>query len=214
MTKDLLKGFSDFKRYQYEDGTALMPKLVEEGQSPKYFIISCIDSRSNPGTIFRALPGTFFAHKAMGAIVRPYKKGTALSAALKFAIDHMKVKNVIVMGHTQCGAIQALIDNISDEEILEFVKVAQLGLEKAISCDCHGEALYKQTEKEIVCLSLENLKTYPHVKDALDRGDIELTGWLFDMKDGNILEYNEDTSEFKVITSETETEDSRQNAKT
>lgn len=212
MTDDLIKGFEDFRKYQYEDGTSLMPRLVEDGQKPKYFIISCIDSRANPGTIFRALPGTFFAHKAMGAIVRPYRKGTALSAALKFAIDYMKVELVIVLGHTQCGAVQALIDNIGDEEISEFVNVAQTGLEKAKkACDCCPEALPGLTEKEIVLESVNNLKTYPHVAKALDEGRVTLKPWLFDMAAGDILEYSESSQMFEVITHHNPCADSRKN---
>lgn len=211
MTEELIKGFEDFRHYQYEDGTALMPKLVENGQNPKYFIISCIDSRANPGTIFRAPPGTFFAHKAMGAIVRPYKKGTALSAALKFAIDHMNVDTIIVLGHTQCGAIQALIDNIEDDEISEFVSVAQNGLEKAKACGCSADELPGKTEKEIILQSAENLKTYPHVARALDEGRLTIKPWLFDMSAGNILE-SLNGQEFQVITKHGTTKDVRENA--
>jgi carbonic anhydrase len=212
MTNELIKGFEDFRRYQYEGDAALMPQLVEEGQNPDYFIISCIDSRANPGTIFRARPGCFFAHKAMGAIVRPYKKGTALSAGLKFAIDHMQVKKIIIMGHTQCGAIKALIDNIPDEEISEFVGVAQKGLEKAKACNCTASDLYAKTEKEIVLQSMENLLTYPHVKKALEEKRILLKGWLFDMGAGDILEYDVDKEDFVVITKHDNPEDSRKNA--
>ena len=97
MTKDLIEGLNAFKHYHYEGSSELMSSLVEDGQDPRYFIVSCIDSRCNPGTIFRAKPGSFFAHKAMGAIVRPYHQGTALAAALQFAINYNNVKKVIVV---------------------------------------------------------------------------------------------------------------------
>ncbi|MGB0720674.1 MAG: carbonic anhydrase, partial [Bdellovibrionales bacterium] len=116
MTDDLVKGLAEFKRYHYADDDSLMNTLVEQGQSPRYFIISCIDSRTNPGTIFRAKPGAFFAHKAMGAIVRPYKQGTALAAALQFALNYNQVDTVIVLGHTKCGAVQALAEDLDDPE--------------------------------------------------------------------------------------------------
>lgn len=203
MTDRLLEGFKEFRQEEYEGHHASMPDLVKDGQKPEYFIISCIDSRANPGTIFRPRPGTFFAHKAMGAIVRPYKKGTALSAALKFAIDYMKIKTVIVLGHTQCGAIQALIDNIPDEEISEFVNVAQAGLERAKSCGCSPSELPARAEKEIVLQSIGNLHTYPHVKKALDDGRITIKGWLFDMRAGALLEYNTARKEFSIISNET-----------
>lgn len=214
MTDELIKGFEDFKRYQYEGDEALMPKLVEEGQSPKYFVISCIDSRSNPGTIFRARPGTFFAHKAMGAIVRPYRKGTALAAALQFALNYNKVDTIIILGHTQCGAMQALVENIDDEEISEFIKVAQHALHRAeqSSCSCCSKDLQAATEKEALLESTENLKAYPSVAKALEEKRVTVKTWLFDMQSGDLQEFKEDKGEFIVITTHENTEDSRQHA--
>ncbi len=210
MAEDLIRGFEDFRRCQYSDNEALMPKLVEEGQSPKYFIISCIDSRSNPATIFHALPGTFFAHKAMGAIVRPYQKGTALAAALQFALEYKKVETVIVLGHTQCGAIEALAESLDDEEISSFINVARHALAKAQGC-CEGhDEILARTEQEVILESVDNLKSYPSVAKALAEGNVKIKPWLFDMKAGNLLEYNDETQAFEVIN--TDTEDSRHHA--
>lgn len=182
---------------------ASMPNLVREGQSPDYFIISCIDSRSNPGSIFRPPPGTFFAHKAMGAIVRPYQKGTALSAGLQFALHHNKVREVIILGHTGCGAIQALIDNIDDEEISQFIDVAQTGLSAArekCGPDCGHAELTRHAEEEIVLQSVENLKGYPAVAEALKENRVHIRPWLFEMETGNLFEYDEETEKFETLT--------------
>lgn len=203
MVQKLLDGFKKFRDKEYEGHKASMPRLVEEGQAPDYFIISCIDSRSNPGTIFRPAPGTFFAHKAMGAIVRPYKKGTALAAGLQFALDHNKVKKIVVLGHTGCGAIHALIDGIQDDEISSFLEVAQTGLQQAKDkCGdaCQPEELQRHTEEEIVLESIKNLKGYPSVARALEDGRAEIAGWLFDMESGNVFEYNEKEDAFVAIT--------------
>lgn len=199
----LLNGFSAFRDSHYCGHNALMPRLVEEGQDPDYFIISCIDSRSNPGTVFNTAPGTFFAHKAMGAIVRPYQKGTALAAALQFAINYNNVKKIIVLGHTGCGAIRALVEKIDDEEIASFITVAKKGLEKARqnhACHSDDHSLFRHAEEQIALLSTENLKTYPSVKKALTEGKIEILTWLFDMDEGAILEYDEKTQKFIDIT--------------
>lgn len=204
MSFSLLKGFKKFRKDAYEGSSPIMKRLVEEGQKPEYFIISCIDSRSNPGTIFRPEPGTFFAHKAMGAIVRPYKKGTALAAALQFAIVHNGIKDIIVLGHTGCGAIKAMVEKIDDDEISSFVNVAQEGLEKARhrcgTCSTHDELL-RNTEEEIVLLSAENLKTYPSVAEAIAEGRVAIKPWLFDMESGDLLQYSQDFKEFVPLTS-------------
>ena len=202
MPHPLLEGFNTFRREQYESSGALMPRLVEEGQSPDYFIISCIDSRSSPAMMFKAQPGIFFGHKAMGAIVRPYKKGTALAAALQFALIHNKVKEIIVLGHTGCGAIKALVDKIDDEEISSFIDVAQKGLEKAKDCCggvCTYDELLRHAEEQIVLESTQNLKTYPSVQKALSENRVIIRSWLFDMANGVMLDYNQDANKFSKM---------------
>lgn len=199
MAEQLLKGFRKFFEKEYTSHMGIMEELVEKGQKPDYFIISCIDSRSNPGTIFRPKPGTFFAHKAMGAIVRPYKRGTALSAALQFALNYNKVREIIILGHTDCGAIEALISNLDDEEISSFLDVTQSGLEIAkqkCGPECTAEKLQRHTEEEIVLQSVENLKAYPTVAKALEENRVTIRPWLFDMTAGNLLEYDPKEEKF------------------
>lgn len=212
MTQDLIKGVQNFKHYHYGEDNDHMAELIESGQDPKYFIISCIDSRCNPGTIFRAKPGIFLAHKAMGAIVRPYKEGTALAAALQFALNYNNVDTIIVLGHTLCGAIKALADDIDDPEISSFISVAKNGLEKAKSCCQTDDEIIDRTEQEVILESVANLKKYPSVATALKENRVTIKPWQFDMKTGNLLEFNEDTQKFTVITETTKTEDSRQHA--
>lgn len=200
MTHTLIEGFRKFHAELYGKD-ALMQRLVREGQNPDYFVISCIDSRSNPGMIFRSEPGTFFAHKAMGAIVRPYKQGTALAAALQFALDYNGVKEIIILGHTGCGAVRALVEKLDDPEITSFVDVAQKALHKAETCCdgvCTHDELLRHTEEQIVLLSAENLKGYPSVARALAGSRVIIRPWLFDMESGNLLEHN--GTEFKPIT--------------
>lgn len=199
MTKDLIDGLNAFKHYQYESGNDLMSVLVAEGQDPRYFIISCIDSRCNPGTIFRAKPGTFFSHHAMGAIVRPYKKGTALAAALQFALKYNNVERIIVLGHTNCGAVKALVEELEDSEITEFINVAKHGLEKAKACCSGHKEILERTEQEVVLESAENLRNYPSVKEALKNGKVTVTPWIFDVTSGDLLEYNEKSKAFTSI---------------
>ena len=212
MTHDLIKGAAEFKHYHYESGDEnLMHELVEAGQNPKYFIISCIDSRCNPGTIFRAKPGIFFAHKAMGAIVRPYKKGTALAAALQFALNYNKVETIIVLGHTNCGAVKALAENLDDPEISGFISVAQHALARAKECCNDHDEIITKTEQETILESTNNLRAYPSVAKALEENRVQVKSWQFDMKTGDVLEFNQDTKNFDTLTTKDSNKDSRQN---
>jgi carbonic anhydrase len=203
MTQELLEGFKRFHEETYEGRGAVMPRLVKEGQNPDYFIISCIDSRSNPGTIFRPAPGTFFAHKAMGAIVRPYNTGTALAGALQFALIHNNVRQIVILGHTGCGAIRALVDKVDDPEISSFIDVAQAALPRARALcgdNSNQAAFLRKTEEQIVLQSAENLRTYPSVAKLLGDGVLTISPWLFDMETGNLMAYNNDKKIFEAIT--------------
>lgn len=209
MVSSLLKGFNLFRKENYEGNNTLMKRLVKEGQSPDYFIISCIDSRAVPGTIFRAEPGTFFAYKSMGTIVRPYAKGSPLAAALQFALMHNKVKEIIVLGHTCCGAIKALVNEIDDEEISFCINVAQEGLERAKSrCGntCTNAELLAIAEEEIVLLSVENLKSYPSVATALAEGRVNIRPWIFNLEMGELFHYDAGSKKFIPLTSHKERE--------
>jgi len=217
MSDPLLQGFERFRKDAYKGPSSLMQQLVEKGQSPDYFIISCIDSRSNPGTIFHAAPGTFFGHKAMGAIVRPYEKGTALAAALQFALNYNKVREIIVLGHTGCGAIRALVEEMADEEISSFVAVAKTGLDRArerCAGVCTHESLLRLAEEEIVLQGAENLKTYPSVKKAIAEERAIIKPWLFDMKTGDLLEYRIDAARFVSLTQKPESDSHKNNNRT
>lgn len=209
MTKDLLEGLYEFKKYHYDTENSRMQMLAELGQDPKYFIISCIDSRCNPVTIFRAQPGIFFTHKAMGAIVRPYKQGTALSAALQFALEHNNIETVIIMGHTGCGAIKALAENLDDPEITSFIEVARHCHRKAVACCDTHEDIIAKTEREVILESMENLQGYPSVNKALNNKQIKLKAWQFDMKSGDLFEYNTESKDFARIAAEGNAADNR-----
>ncbi len=207
MTESLLKGFKEFCADAYDSESDIMGRLVEEGQHPEYFIISCIDSRSNPGTIFRPAPGTFIAYKAMGAIVRPYQQGTALAAALQFALHHINVRKIILLGHTRCGAINALVDKVDDPDIAGFIDVAQTALTRA-KARCgpnpEREELLHRIEEQLVILSVENLETYPSVAPLLKSGELEIVPWLFELETGTLKEFDGEAKIFTPIPGQTE----------
>lgn len=204
MTDKLLQGFSErFRPKAYEGDKALMPELVSYGQKPEYFIISCADSRCDPGVIFDAQPGEFFGFKAIGAIVRPYKTGTALAASLQFAINYLKVTKLIIVGHTQCGAIKALHDNTDDPEIASFIDVAHDAMDKARGihkdgdCEhCGDDAILRIAEEQVLLASAKNLMTYPSVANAVKNNDIQIESWMFEMEHGQILRYDDKTASF------------------
>lgn len=207
MPHKLLKRFTErFFPAGYDNANSPMPRLVAEGQTPEYFIISCADSRCDPGTIFDAEPGSFFGFKSIGAIVRPYKTGTALAASLQYAINVLEVKKLILLGHTHCGAIKALHDKTDDPEISSFIDVAHEAMDQArhIAKETpekeNEDALLRLAEQQVLLASAKNLLTYPAVKKAVESGKLTIQSWIFEMEGGNILSYDISTSQFKTVT--------------
>ena len=197
MTQSLINGFNKrFRQKAYDGHNPVMPGLVEYGQKPDYFILACADSRSDPATIFDAAPGSFFGFKSIGAIVRPYQTGTALAASLQYAINYLNVKKLVLLGHTNCGAIKAIHDKTDDPEIASFVDVAQDAYERAKTiisdknADYTEEDLLRVAEEQILLQSMQNLKTYPSVANALAESRLEIETWIFEMSHGNILKYD------------------------
>jgi carbonic anhydrase len=201
MTKDLVDGFNRWRDEAYKGVDPEILRLAKEGQNPDHIIISCIDSRTDPARILDSKPGQFFGFKAMGAIVRPHQQGTNLSASLHFAIEHMKVPSIVLMGHTQCGAIKALVEEIEDPEINSFVSVARAGLEEAKKLQPNShDGLLRMTEQQVVLQSMQNLHGYPAVKKAVHEDRLTIKGWVFDLEGGNLLEFNEASGVFEPIT--------------
>tara|TARA_B100000780_G_scaffold272492_1_gene234809 strand:- start:583 stop:1248 length:666 start_codon:yes stop_codon:yes gene_type:complete len=204
LTDKLLEGFENrFLPKAYGDDGALMPELVEYGQKPDYMIISCADSRADPGIIFDANPGVFFGFKAIGAIVRPYKEGTALAACLQFALHHLKVPKLYVVGHTHCGAVQALHDNTDDTDLASFMDVMHDAMEQARKITGHDndeELLLREAERQVVNLSAKNLETYPAVREALDENRLIIERLIFDMSEGRMLRYNSQSGTYDPVT--------------
>jgi carbonic anhydrase len=204
MTDRLLKGFEErFLPKAYNSDGALMPELVEYGQKPDYMIISCADSRSDPGIIFDAHPGVFFGFKAIGAIVRPYKPGTALAASLQFALHYLKIPKLYLLGHTHCGAVKALHDETVDPDLAGFMNVMHNAMDKAREItgeEADEETVLREAERQVLELSAENLLGYPAVEEALNENRLKIELLIFDMEHGSILRYDPKTGDYAPAT--------------
>jgi carbonic anhydrase len=194
MTDSLIEGFKRFLA-KYDNANAAP---VDR----EYVIISCVDSLSDPGIIFDKPPGTYFGFRAPGAIVRPYKAGTALSATLDIALVSNRVRKIIVLGHTGCAAMSALVNGSDNEEIHSFVEQAKAGLARAkklCGSQCAHEDLIRLTEEQTVLQSVENLKTYPTVAKHLKDGSLEIIAWVYDKNGVALKAHDPQSGQFKPI---------------
>jgi carbonic anhydrase len=199
----LVDGFNRFRKRYYERGHMLMEKLARDGAHPDFLIINCIDPRNGADIVFDASPGQQFIQSEMAAIVPPYDphEEPEIAASLGFAIESKKIKHLIIMGHTLCSGVDALVNGTDDPYIAQWVKAAEparLAAEAAVGT-ADKTALLRETERQVVLMSLKNLLAYPMVKPAVADGSLTVSGWLFDLEKGTLNEYQPEKNAFVQI---------------
>ncbi|XP_017440435.1 carbonic anhydrase, chloroplastic isoform X1 [Vigna umbellata] len=186
-------GFLYFKKEKYDKNPALYGELAK-GQSPKFMVFACSDSRVCPSHVLDFQPGEAFVVRNVANIVPPYdqSKYSGTGAAIEYAVLHLKVSNIVVIGHSACGGIKGLLSfpfdgTYSTDFIEEWVKVGLPA--KAKVKTQHGDAPFAELcthcEKEAVNVSLGNLLTYPFVRDGLVNKTLALKGGYYDFVKGS-----------------------------
>ena len=208
-----LAGFKNFQRTYFCDGSTFFSDL-KRGQTPKVLVIACSDSRVDPAILTGCEPGDMFVVRNVANLVPPYEKtpgNHGVSAAVEYAVRVLGVEHVIVLGHSCCGGIQALMHPQKEklgEFIAPWVKIAEPALrevnEKLADKDFHLRQ--HACEKAAVLVSLENLLTFPWVFERVMRGEMHLHGWYFDLERGELLSYLPETGSFEPLVARCETE--------
>lgn len=206
--KNLIEGYLEFKK-----DSALKKEFYAHlhlGQNAEVLIISCCVSRVVPNIIMKAEPGEIFITRNIAALVPPYDESHtsyhATSAAIEYAVKGLKVKHIIIMGHTKCGGIESLVKNAGRAEtktdfIGKWMKIARPALEHTLKhCGEHSfEDKCTHCEKEALKISLSNLMSFPFVKQAAEEGKLQTHAMLFDIKECALSEYNPASGEFEEI---------------
>jgi carbonic anhydrase len=207
--KELLRLVSGFRRFRekYFDGENSPYRKLSTSQSPKTLIIACSDSRVDPAIITSSGPGDLFVVRNVGNLVPPYETGGGfhgVSAAIEFAVVGLKVENIIVLGHRQCGGIRALVSGLhgdSDSFVDRWVAIAKPALFRALAAypQADEEELCHYCELEGIKTSIQNLRTFPFVLNAEKDRQMDVVGAYFDLETGHLLELDETTGEFSNI---------------
>ena len=205
------KGQQYFRTVKFKENEERFKRLVEEGQNPKALFIGCSDSRVMPNMITGSGPGDLFILRNIGNFVPPFSPDNdfhATAAAIEYATTHLEVSDIIVCGHSDCGAIKACFEeHESNDENIHTVKWLQLGAparemaRRGLSDDTL-EAQRDFAEKASVVFQLENLLSYPAVRRRVDAGKLFLHGWHYNLATGEILYFDEMELEFKVLGSD------------
>lgn len=199
----LLAGFRRFHSKSFQGEDSRYARLAK-GQVPKTLIIGCSDSRVDPALMTSAAPGEIFVVRNVANMVPPLedsKQGFhGVSAAIEFAVVNLKVENILIIGHRQCGGIAALMKSERTQEgfIRQWVSIAEDAKRRVL--EAHPEAdldtLCRHCEKEAIVTSLRNLRTFPFVTEAEKERGLIILGIYFDLENGELLEYDEKNRDF------------------
>ena len=207
--KTLIQGHDDFQSVKFTKNKERFKTLVEEGQNPKALFIGCSDSRVMPALITSSSPGDLFIARNVGNFVAPFNPSQdyhATASAIEYAVSVLEVSDIIVCGHSECGAIASLFKEIKPtDENLHTIKWLELGESAKRSALLSLKGQPKQeildyTERVSVIFQLENLLTYPAIKRRVAEGSLFLHGWHYDIKNGRIEYYDEEDYEFRELT--------------
>ncbi len=202
------KGHMNFQKVKFNENKERFHKLINDGQNPKALFIGCSDSRVMPAMITNSKPGDLFIVRNIGNFVAPFNPENnyhATASAIEYAVSILEVSDIIVCGHSHCGAIEALYKDIKEtSENIHTIKWLELGLEaKKVATLAHKndnkDVMLRYTEKISVVYQLDNLLTYPAVKRRVEDGSLHLHGWHYDMEDGTIFYYDDVNYEFKAL---------------
>ena len=188
----------------FEQERDLFHALVTHGQSPVALVIACSDSRIVGAGLMGAQPGEVFVVRTVGAVVPPYGTGQrSVGAALEFALDKLEVPHVVVCGHTDCGAIQALDTPLDQQKLpnlatwLDNLRPAKTSVDPRHS---FADPYLRQLAivEQSVLMQLRNLEGYPLVAKALKQQTVRLHGWVYILETGRVSYYDSDVGRFVV----------------
>jgi carbonic anhydrase len=204
----LADGIHEFQKNYFMRHREMFARLVTHGQRPETLFITCSDSRVDPNLITNSAPGELFIVRNVGNVVpKGLPGGTA--AAIEYAIEVLAVKQVVVCGHTHCGAIDAVL-NPSQMDRLPYVRrwlqettrVRGIVEERYGHLDAAGQMA--AAVEENVLVQLENLRAYDFVSERLASGRLQMSGWVFSIETGEVFEYDPEQGQFTSLAPQSE----------
>lgn len=189
--KQLLDGYRRFRTEVWPEQRARYEVLSARGQRPETLVIACSDSRVDPQTVFGAGPGELFVIRNVAALVPPYEPDSGYhgtSAALEFGVRVLKVKRIVVLAHAQCGGVHAMVEGAPPEArdfVTRWMEIAEPVM-WPIPRPVPAAEAFARLEAAVIDLSLKNLRTFPWIKSAVQAGNLDLHGFRFDIRTGEL----------------------------
>ncbi|MDB4941161.1 MAG: Carbonic anhydrase [Labilithrix sp.] len=199
--RNLVSGIHSFRDGYFKTNRELFEKLATEGQNPETLFITCSDSRVVPNLITQAAPGDLFIVRNVGNVVpRPTLPG-GTAAAIEYAVEVLDVRDIVICGHTQCGAIDAVL-NPEKMSALPMVKRWLAETEQVRHVveerypDLSPEDRLLVAVQENVLAQLEHLREYDFVSRRLTAGTLQINGWVFEIKTGQVYGFSPGEAQF------------------
>ncbi|NOQ31236.1 MAG: carbonic anhydrase [Helicobacteraceae bacterium] len=205
---EFAEGNKKFKNTFFKKNSKDLLELAEKGQSPKALFIGCSDSRVIPDLMIQTSPGDLFVIRNVGNLVPPYKLDEdfhATASGIEYAVNVLNVSDIIVCGHSHCGAINALYDCPTDKNLVQIKKWLELGTKakslavSSLGANAPKEELLRLTEKLSIINQIDNLLSYPYIKERVKKGKLSIHGWYYCIKDGSIDYYDALENQFTPL---------------
>lgn len=188
----LLEGYQNFYQKYFVDSPEIYEHLVNEGQSPRTLVIACSDSRVDPSILLGTKPGDIFVIRNVANLVPPYEDDKSLchgtSAAIEYAVNHLNVENIIVLGHSDCGGIKALVEGSENSHTFlnTWLDIARCNEMDNIKNAHDHKKTCELCEKESIRISVNNLMTFPFINEKVSARVLDIHGWYFNLKSGSL----------------------------
>jgi len=201
--KKLLRGLHKFQSEIHPTRKRFFEELAK-GQNPDAIFITCSDSRVDPSLITQTQPGQLFTIRNAGNIVPPAGEGSGEEASIEYGIDVLKIRDIVVCGHSQCGAMKGLLKPETLTELPSVAKFLKYAEDTKRILDSNYreqdfECILNITVQENVLVQLEHVRGLPCVQEALKKGEVELHAWTYKIETGVIYAYDPEEEEFTPL---------------
>ncbi|MCH9770657.1 MAG: carbonic anhydrase [Gammaproteobacteria bacterium] len=194
--KEIIAGYSRFREKYTSGDASVMQDLADHGQQPKIMVVACADSRVDPALILQCDPGDLFVVRNVANIVPPYEADSnhhGTSAALEYGICYLNVRHLVILGHSQCGGIDALLHP------------EQLGQDDFISCwvslvnEENKANNVDDLVKQALTHSHQNCLSFPWIKQRVEQNQLSIHRWFFDIKQGQVSVYSTQDDNYQEL---------------
>ena len=204
----LVGGFKTYKATTYTQHKNLITHFLQQGRKPTTLFITCCDLRTSPESITSCSLGDLYTVRTIAGLVPPFEDVGAHGAvaAVQYAVETLKIENIVVMGHAHCDGINSLMNYKEKgdgqyDAMASWLAVAK-DAKNAVTTQLAGksaEVQEKACEQESILISLRNLLTYPWVKEGVNSDSLSVYGWHFDIESGDLLCFNPATQVFEPL---------------